>query len=166
MYTFDEAFEISIGNEGGYVNDPDDAGGETKFGISKRVYPDLDINNLTLEDAKRLYYNDFWDTKACNMNRLPSKVAIEVFDTGINMGMTTAFKMLQEALNLLNQMETKYPDLVVDGIIGDMAIYIISKVEEHKLLKCLNGLQFCRYLSMVEHSHSREKFFASWIERT
>ncbi|OXE36892.1 MAG: hypothetical protein CGW95_04725, partial [Phenylobacterium zucineum] len=53
--TFDQAFEVLIGHEGGYTNNPQDPGGETKFGISKRAYPDQDIANLTLDAAKAIY---------------------------------------------------------------------------------------------------------------
>ena len=55
--SFDKAFEILIGHEGGYVNHPDDPGGETKFGISKRSYPDVNIAALTLDDSKLIYFN-------------------------------------------------------------------------------------------------------------
>ena len=54
--TFDEAFKLLIGHEGGHVNDARDPGGETKFGISKRVYPFEDIRNLTIERARAIYY--------------------------------------------------------------------------------------------------------------
>ena len=50
--TFDEAFDTLIGHEGGYSNDPRDPGGETRYGISKRAYPDVNIATLTLEQAK------------------------------------------------------------------------------------------------------------------
>ena len=52
---FDEAVEVIIRLEGGYVNDIFDVGGETKFGISKRSYPNLDIPSITEDDAKRIY---------------------------------------------------------------------------------------------------------------
>ena len=52
--TFEEIIEIVLEHEGGYVNDPDDAGGETKYGIAKRWYPDVDIKNLTKEQAKKI----------------------------------------------------------------------------------------------------------------
>lgn len=52
MSDFDKAFEIVIGHEGGYVNNPKDPGGETKYGISKRTYPNEDIRGMTLERAK------------------------------------------------------------------------------------------------------------------
>ncbi len=62
MYSqkFEKAFEYVIQNEGDYVLDKNDPGGETKFGISKRSYPTLNIRDLTLEDAKEIYYRDFW----------------------------------------------------------------------------------------------------------
>ena len=55
---FKIAFKEIIGVEGGYVNNPNDKGGETKYGISKRAYPNLDIKNLTLKKAEEIYYND------------------------------------------------------------------------------------------------------------
>ena len=57
---FDQAFDRLISNEGGYVNNPADPGGETNWGISKRSYPDVDIANLTREGAKAIYLRDFW----------------------------------------------------------------------------------------------------------
>jgi len=50
---FDEIIEVVLEHEGGYVNDPDDPGGETNFGIAKRSHPDVDIKNLTKEGAKK-----------------------------------------------------------------------------------------------------------------
>lgn len=49
-----------INREGVYVNDPYDPGGETKYGICKRSYPNLNIKELTLEEAKKIYHRDFW----------------------------------------------------------------------------------------------------------
>ena len=59
--TFDEIIDVVLEHEGGYVNDPTDTGGETKYGISKRAYPDEDIKELTVERAKELYKKDYWD---------------------------------------------------------------------------------------------------------
>jgi len=55
--------------EGGYVDDPTDRGGETKYGISKRSYPQLDIKNLTLEQALEIYRKDYW--KPSRVEKLP-----------------------------------------------------------------------------------------------
>ena len=163
---FNKAFEITIGHEGGYVNDPHDNGGETKYGISKKAYPNIDIKNLSLEDARGLYYKNYWNTKRARLWKLPDSIAIEVFDTAVNMGSSRAFKMLQESLNLLNRNETRFDDLKVDGWIGDATIKAIEKVKESELLKVLNGLQFTRYLEIVKNNESQERFFAGWIKRT
>jgi len=61
MADFNQAIEKTLVNEGGYINDPLDAGGKTKFGISKRSYPDVDIKNLTVDGAKSIYKKDYWD---------------------------------------------------------------------------------------------------------
>ena len=52
--------------EGGYVNDPNDSGGQTKYGISKKAYPDLDIPNLTIAQAMEIYRKDYWDRCKCD----------------------------------------------------------------------------------------------------
>jgi lysozyme family protein len=70
--TFDEAFDVLIGHEGGYVNHPGDPGGETKFGISKRAYPALDIKALTLGQAKAIYRRDYWIPAGCDRTRTAS----------------------------------------------------------------------------------------------
>jgi lysozyme family protein len=57
---FDRAFDLVIGSEGGYVNDPRDPGGETKFGISKRAYPDVSIADLDVLAAKAIYMKDYF----------------------------------------------------------------------------------------------------------
>lgn len=163
---FDRAFTITVGHEGTYVNDPEDKGGETKFGISQRTYPKLDIKNLTLSQAKIIYHQDFWNTKKMNLDLLPVEIAIELFDTGVNMGMKRARMMLQMALNLLNRVETHYDDLKIDGWIGSKTLQVVYLVEQKELLRVLNGLQFMRYFEIVKHNHSQERFFAGWIKRT
>lgn len=96
---FGAAFETLIGHEGGYVNDPTDPGGETKYGISKRAYPRVDIKGLTLEGAKRLYREDYWDPLGGDSLGDPLDYAI--FDLAVNSGVKTATKMLQTALGIL-----------------------------------------------------------------
>lgn len=84
MSNFDEAFALVIGVEGGYTNNPADPGGETKFGISKRRYPDLDIKNLTIDQAKVLYKRDYWDEH--DLDARPWCESLLVFDTSVNGG--------------------------------------------------------------------------------
>jgi lysozyme family protein len=82
---FDAAFEITIGHEGGYTNDPNDPGGETKYGISKAAYPNLDIANLTLDQAEQIYFNDYWSKAGCNS--CAPALGILVFDAAVNNGL-------------------------------------------------------------------------------
>jgi lysozyme family protein len=80
---FDRAFAIVVGVEGGYTSDPRDPGGETKYGISKRANPDLDIKNLTLDQAKARYRLKYWPAGADDW---PWAEALLCFDTSVNGG--------------------------------------------------------------------------------
>ncbi len=83
---FQKAVDDLIDNwEGGYVNDPHDSGGETNFGISKRSYPDMDIKDLTREDAEEIYYRDFWMRPGVQAIADPAMRA-KVFNMGVAMG--------------------------------------------------------------------------------
>ena len=86
--SFDAAFDLIVGEEGCYVNLPSDPGGETKYGISKRAYPNEDIANLTLDRAKTLYKRDYWDALGLD-DRLPS-YALVMFDCAVNQGVSKA----------------------------------------------------------------------------
>ena len=89
---FDEALKFVLKWEGGYSNDPNDPGGETKYGISKRSYPELDIRKLTLKQAKEIYYQNYWLKSGCD--KLPFPFNIVVFDTSVNMGRRRAMEFL------------------------------------------------------------------------
>src|SRR3990172_4420720 len=93
--TFLDIFPHLLRDEGGYVNDPDDAGGETKFGISKRVYPNENIAELTIDKARAIYLKDYWQRGRCE--ELPADIRYIYFDTCVNMGIRTAVKLLQRA---------------------------------------------------------------------
>lgn len=84
MSNFDRAFAIVVGLEAGLVDDPQDPGGLTKYGISKRQYPDLDIRNLTLEQARAIYLRDYWNTHG--LDSLEYGKALLVFDCAVNGG--------------------------------------------------------------------------------
>lgn len=81
----------------GYVNDPDDPGGETKYGISKRRYPHLDIKNLTLAEAVELYRIDFWQEFKCDQVEMP--LAAVRFDIYVNHSISTAIMLLRDCAN-------------------------------------------------------------------
>ena len=93
---------VILKHEGGYVNDPDDLGGETKYGISKRSYPNLDIKNLTKSEAVAIYERDYYIPlkigEFTNIN-----LALNYMDMAVNSGKTNATKLLTEARALAAQ---------------------------------------------------------------
>lgn len=118
--SFDRAFQIIIGEEGGYVNDPRDPGGETKYGISKRSYPNEDIKSMTLDRARFLYKRDYWDQM--KGDQLPWEWAIAAFDCAVNQGVSVSTKFLQDALGVM-----------VDGNIGPRTIKAAHEADDRKL---------------------------------
>jgi lysozyme family protein len=87
--------ERVLGSEGGYVNLPQDPGGETNWGIAKRSYPNEDIKALTREAAIAIYKRDFWDR--IHGDDLPPAVAFQVLDAAVNHGIGNALRWMQEA---------------------------------------------------------------------
>ncbi len=93
--SFDVSIARVLGNEGGYVNDPDDPGGETQWGISKRSYPMLDIRTLTRDSAIAIYRRDFWER--ISADQLPVMLQFLVLDFAVNCGVETAVRKVQAA---------------------------------------------------------------------
>lgn len=106
---YDKAFDLLMINEGGYVNDKHDKGGETKYGISARAYPDLEIKNLTLDQAKGIYFRDYW--LRCKCDKIADALSVAVFDYAVNSGVKRAIKDLQKVLRV-----------EVDGVIGNQTL--------------------------------------------
>jgi hypothetical protein len=94
MTNFQIAIQFVLEKEGGYVNDPKDPGGETNYGISKRYHPNVDIKNLTLDTAMRIYYNEYWVVNRCDSYSLG--LGICILDTAVNQGIGTLRKLLDQ----------------------------------------------------------------------
>ena len=91
---FTRCIEVVLRNEGGYVNHPEDPGGETNMGIAKKFYPELDIKNLTRNQAVEIYFRDYWSRM--NVKAIyDENLALQVFDMGVNAGIRTAIRILQ-----------------------------------------------------------------------
>jgi lysozyme family protein len=159
--SFLAAFARTIGVEGGYVNDPLDPGGETKYGISKRAHPEADIKNLTLEEAQAIAYADYWNP--LRLDELKSELmAAELFDTGYNCGVGTAALVAQRALNFFGE------DLAQDGIMGAKTIARLNfwaDKDPVALFKCLNGFQFVYYVQCVKSNPAEMKYSRGWMKR-
>ncbi len=165
MTPFEQAFQITLGHEGNYVNDPDDPGGETKYGVSKRSYPDVDIASLTIEQAKAIYKKDYWEKQSCHLMEDWPDVAIEIFDTSVNMGVGRGGKIFQEALNLANRNERDYQNIGVDGGIGAKTISAFRSNKNKRLLfTIMNLLQGEFYIRLMRKNETMEKY-QGWFSR-
>ena len=153
MKNFDEIIEKVLEHEGGYVNDPKDLGGETKYGITKRFYPDIDIKNLTIEQATDIYKSDYWDKN--KVESLPQNLWHIYFDMCVNMGKRTAVKVLQRAA------VNKGRDIEVDGGLGPMTIGALKGVE----LDRVRAFRVKYYVDLITARPEQEKFYLGWFRR-
>lgn len=158
MATFDAAISLILEHEGGYVNDPDDSGGETNFGISKKSYPDEDIANLTQDRAKVIYRRDYWDGQWENIES--QDLATALLDASVNMGRVPAVRLLQKAVNKALCRE----DLVVDGVFG---LQTLTAVNEHgeAVLKEFRAQRILFYIDLAWNQPVKKKFLSEWIRR-
>jgi lysozyme family protein len=171
--SFDSALARVLALEGGYVHDPADRGGETRYGITaatarRHGYTGA-MAQLPLETARAIYHARYW---ACL--RLDEAAAWHVplaerlFDIAVNMGPGTAGQFLQRALNLLNRGRRRFPDLAVDGQIGPATLAALGALEPRDkplLERLLWAYQARRYLDIIEHDPSQERFTRGWFAR-
>jgi len=93
---FEEAIKFVLEHEGGLVEDKNDPGGLTKYGISQKSYPYEDMKNMTIERAKEIYYQNYWLKSECD--KLPAPMNLIIFDTAVNCGRNRAKKILLASL--------------------------------------------------------------------
>jgi lysozyme family protein len=146
--TFDEAFEILLGHEGGFVDHPRDPGGATKWGITKRDHPGEDIRNLTKERAKIIYRHGYWAPAGCDA--APDALKFDLFDSAVNQGVTTAVKFLQAAVG-----ET------TDGILGPRTLQAINSMPPLRVLCRFNAVRLNHYAGL----HTFPTFGRGWVRR-
>jgi lysozyme family protein len=136
----------------GYVNDPDDNGGETKFGVAKNANMDLDIANLTWDQAKTVYFKRYWLNGSCD--KLPNRVGVLHFDGCVNHGVGRANKFLQQALGV-----------GVDGVIGPITAEKAFSLNDVSICLdiCIQREQF--YRRIVANNPSQGKYLGGWLRR-
>jgi lysozyme family protein len=165
-----------LDREGGYVNNPADRGGATNFGITEQTARAFgfagDMRSLPREAAKAIYRRQYWTRPGFDQVavRYPA-LAAELFDTGVNMGPKTAATFLQRALNVLNRGASDYPDINVDGDVGELALHALDGFRgrrgaagETVLLKAVECLQGARYIAIAESNPSQETFEYGWLD--
>lgn len=147
--------------EGGYVDNPEDRGGPTKFGITQASLSSYrgftatvdDVKGLSRDEAEKIYELCYWNTM--RLNRVRSrKVALVLFHFGVNFGPKTAIRLLQETLNV-----------AVDGVLGNETDAAISRTSERGLCLSLTHRAVLKYSSIVEKYPSQRFFLGGWINR-
>lgn len=163
---FNHAIAFVLGKEGGYVNDPTDKGGETKYGISDKRdgiadgmtdvdgdnKPDTRIKDLTLEQASQIYFRDYWYPSYCT--DWPDGISLLVFDSAVQHGAKKAISLLQDAVGV-----------TADGIVGPKTtVAVISADPEWLLTRYL--LRRARYYAeIIKGNPSQAKYLNGWFNR-
>lgn len=148
MPNFNEAVTKTLLREGGarYTETPGDTGGATKYGISQRAYPKLDIKNLTEQTARDLYFQDYWVPLSCG-EIIDQGVAELLFDSAVNMGVGATKKIAEHALG------SAYSSTAVNSAGA-------------KFAPCFVVARIARYAAICTHDPSQAKFLLGWINRT
>ena len=158
--------------EGGYVDDPNDSGGETNYGITEAVARangfSGDMHSLPPEVAFNIYSSKYWDSVcADDLLAVSEALASEVVDTAVNMGPGRAGKFLQRCLNSLNNRADLYGEVVVDGDIGPGTVAAVrcyaAARDVSVMVKALNCLQGAFYIELAERREKDESFVYGWL---
>ncbi|HAV61683.1 MAG TPA: peptidoglycan-binding protein [Verrucomicrobiales bacterium] len=158
MTLFDRAVNVVLANEGSTFTDhPSDRGGPTKYGISQVFHPDIDVKNLTREQAKTIYKVRYWQGR--RYDELPDWVAIKTFDLAVNMGDRNAAKILQRALRAVGY------DLKDDGIIGNITIGAAKQADEFATVVAMRSEAAGYYRSLAERKTDQAVFLRGWLNR-
>lgn len=150
--TFQQIFDRLIGHEGGYVNDLQDPGGETNWGVTKRTamangYTG-NMKTMTRQQAYEIYRRAFWLRYNCE--QMPDAVAYQFFDAAVNHGFGNASRMLQRAVGVLD-----------DGIIGKYSIEAINRNPISDTLMVLNGERLNFYTRLKNF----DRYGKGWVNR-
>jgi len=171
----DQAIDHVIAQEGGYVNDPKDAGGETNWGITVRVARKngyhAPMKDMPRKVAFDLYVAKYWNALELDqVEKLSPTLASELVDTAANMGPGRAAEFLQRALNAFNQQGSLYDDISVDMDVGPSTIAALTqyltkrgKDGETVMYSALNSLQGSFYINLIERKPSQERFAFGWL---
>lgn len=158
---FEAALRYVLANEGGFVDNPNDIGGATNFGITYTSLSKFIGKPITLDYLKSLtqdivfdfYKKTFWVPMVCDTFSLP--VACALFDTAVNMGQITATKIAQRCLG----------SLLSDGILGDKTVQALQAVDEKLFLSKYIGALLNYDIDICIKSYSQIVFLKGWTGR-
>lgn len=154
---FWDAIKKTLKFEGGYVNHPNDKGGETKYGISKRSFPHVNIQTLTLEKAIDIYFDTYWKNYLFYLID-DNDIRFKIFDMSVLMGHKKAVEILQSTLN------KKGTKLKEDGILGDLTANAINQ-NSHELLQEYKKNLAQHFEFLAKKNPKQKVFLKGWLNR-
>lgn len=158
-----QAFDRIMEYEGGSnIHEvPGDPGGLTKWGVSQRAYPDLNIPHVTYGAALEIFQNDYWSP--VQAESLPEELRLPVVDFAFNAGVSRAVKTLQRSLNLCKHATGRDDFLILDGQLGPLTLGSLDDVPSDRLARVYLAYRMEHYVSLAETG--RAKFIHGWLRR-
>jgi lysozyme family protein len=172
MADFAQAFQKVLKHEGGYVNDPDDPGGETYKGVARKIHSkwdgwyiidtrkrqpgfpkSLDADLELQERIKQFYEANYWD-RIKGDDIINQDVAMSIFDFAVNAGVGTSASLAQMVVG-----EN------ADGIIGVNSLTKINQFDPEHFLASFTIAKIVRYISIVKKRPTSQKYFYGWVRR-
>ena len=146
-----------LAEEGGDSSNPADAGGVTRFGISARAHPGLDIATLTRDGAVKIYWNEWW--LRFGFEQLPAAIAVKTFDLAVNMGGSNAIECLQRALRASGVPVTE------DGAMGPATVTAAERADPAALMSAMRS-EFAAHYRLVAAKQNRDQvFLKGWLNQ-
>ncbi|MCS6290369.1 MAG: hypothetical protein H8K10_15545 [Nitrospira sp.] len=160
MAEFEQAVQVVISLEGGLSQHPADRGGVTKYGISQRSHPNLDIAALTEADAKAIYHGEYWHPL---FDRITDQAkANKIFDLCVNLGPKCGVTLLQRAIN---DERGAHGHVDVDGQFGAQTLMVVNLMPVRQFLRTVRAHQVRHYVDLALKDASQLAFLDGWIKR-
>jgi type VI secretion system secreted protein VgrG len=156
MAQFLPAVQYMLVNEGGFVNNPNDPGGATNFGILQREMPGVDIRTISRDQAISFYQANYW-SKIPYANLASQQVATKLFDMHVNLGLVPAVMIAQHALG--------FQSTDIDGDMGPMTVGAINNANPATFLSSVVGLIVTHYKLLEERNPKLVAFDRGWMIR-
>jgi lysozyme family protein len=156
MADFNQAVQKTLINEGGYVNNPLDRGGPTKYGVTQADMPGVDIETITTAQAAEYFRENYWKDFYSQISS--QAVAEKLFDMGVLFGVKTAVRLLQSAL------ANAFP-VDVDGDFGPETLGALEQADEDSLLSVYKQNLVAYTLKIVANNPEQRVFVAGWGKR-
>ena len=175
MNIYDWSYTVLAHHEGGFVDNSNDPGGATNYGVSIRFLRQQgididgdgdididDINSITPELSKELYKKYFWLPAKCDKIK-SALLATKIFDMAVNMGQRQAYKLVQRAVNALDY----EPQLVVDGIVGPGTLAAVDSFNrtDYLLVEAIREEQADFYENLIANKPTLTEFRLGWRRR-